>query len=97
MKVLEFTRYLLKIGRLVPMNPYSFYFGIGFFTWTFYPTLRYMSIHSDDLVLMAQSIYMVIILITTINDLVNFFIHQKNLENIFDLTDSIIEKCERFK
>lgn len=97
MKILSFTRRLLEIGGAIPFSSRSFFVVIIILCSAFHPFYKFMMFHIDDLVLVSQTIFMMMILLATINELINFYVYRNEFEDLFCFVECIIEKCKKNK
>lgn len=92
MKVLAFTRRILKYLGILPLNKRIFISTTILYITVYYPTIKFLVPNLADLYVSSQGIYLLLVMTTTISDNLNFMIYRNNLNHIFHFIEGFIEK-----
>lgn len=94
MRVLPFTRGILKYLGILPFNKKFFIPMTALYCTVYYPTLKFLVPNISDLIVSSQGVYLLLVITTTISDNLNFMLLRSKLVEIFAFTEILIEKCK---
>lgn len=92
MKVLLFTRRIIKYLGILPLNKKIFITITLLYITVYYPTIKFLVPNLNDLFISSQGIYLLLVMTTTISDNLNFMFYRNNLNDVFYFIEGFIEK-----